>query len=158
MHQLCPSRNRGRREHRMLAAPASLACKRTCALCARKQRQGSRNNRRSLRNGLTAYTWSPRCAGLFGHRRLAFVTRGLISASGDRDRTISPYAIRASSLRAPRPSLPAANVRDDRDTPLRSRRDARTIRMICVSDKENYFCIEGLTSFRKISPSGKSNP
>ena len=27
-----------------------------------------------------------------GHRRLAFVTQGLIPASGDRDRTISPSA------------------------------------------------------------------
>jgi hypothetical protein len=53
-----------------------------------------------------------------GHRRLAFVTQGLIPASGDRDRTISPSALRASSLRAPRPSHPRLNVRDDRDTPL----------------------------------------
>jgi hypothetical protein len=45
-----PRKLRGRRECRMLAAPASLACKES-ALYARKQRQGSRNTRHSLRNG-----------------------------------------------------------------------------------------------------------
>jgi len=72
-------------------------CVQRSALCARKKSQGSRNTRHSLRNGFTAYTWSPRCTGLFGHRRLALVTQDLIPASGDRDRTISPYATRASS-------------------------------------------------------------
>ncbi len=58
---------------------------------------------RSLRNGVTAYTWSPRCTGLSGHRRLALVTQCLISASGDRDRTISPSASTRSSSRKTRP-------------------------------------------------------
>ena len=61
-------------------------------LCARKQRQVQPEHRHSLRNGFTAYTWSPRCAGLVSHRRLAHRSQGLIPASGDRDRTISPYA------------------------------------------------------------------
>src|SRR6185312_5817194 len=33
---------------------------------------------------------------------------------------------------------------------------ARTIRLICVSEKEKYLCTEVLTRFLKISPSGKS--
>src|ERR1043166_8975425 len=53
-----------------------------------------------------------------GHRRRAFVTRGLIRASGDRDRTISPSAPARSSAAPSRPSHPRLNVRDDRDTPL----------------------------------------
>jgi hypothetical protein len=71
--------------------------------CARKHRQGSRNNRHSLRNGFTAYTWSPRSTGLVSLRRLAFVTQGLTPASGDRDRTTSPYALARSSSRQTRP-------------------------------------------------------
>src|SRR5882724_9020109 len=51
------------------------------------------------------------------------VSKNLIPASGDRDRTISPYAFGASSLHQPRPSHPASHVRDDRDTPLQRRRD-----------------------------------
>jgi hypothetical protein len=74
---------------------------------ARKQRQGSRNSRHSLRNGFTAYTCSPRCAGLFGHRRPANVPQDLIPASGDRDHTISPYAPAHSSRAPERPSQPA---------------------------------------------------
>jgi hypothetical protein len=35
-------------------------------------------------------------------------------------------------------------------------RDGRTIRLIFVSGKANYFYGEGLTRFRKIRPSGKS--
>jgi len=60
----------------MQAAPASLACKRT-ALLRTQETTGQPDNRHSLRNGFTAYTWSPRCTGLSGHRRLALVTRGL---------------------------------------------------------------------------------
>jgi hypothetical protein len=44
---------------------------------------------------VTAYTRSPRCTGLSGHRRLALVTQGLIPASGDRDNTTSPSASNA---------------------------------------------------------------
>ena len=114
-----------------------------CALCARKKPQGSRNNRRSLRNSFTAYTWSPRSTGLVSLRRLALVTRGLIPASGNRDRTISPYAIRASSLRASRPSHPAAHVRDDREAPLRRRRDGR-IQSQFSEKRKQLFSREGL--------------
>ena len=128
----------GRREHRMLAAPASLACKKRCTLRTQDQ-QGSQDNRRPLRNGLTAYTWSPRCTLPVSHRRLAHRSQDLIPASGNRDRTISPYAIRASSLRAPRPSHPAPNVRDDRDTPLQWRRDAGIKSCLSEKRKQNIF-------------------
>ena len=88
---------------------------------------------------VTAYTCSPRCAGLFSHRRFMFVTRSLIPASGDRDRTISPSALRASSLRTSRPSHPAPRqVTIGRNAPLAGR-DGRNIRLIFVSEKENYF-------------------
>ena len=114
---VAPLDPRGHRECRMLAAPASLACKRN-ALLRTQAITGQPDNRHSLRNGVTAYTWSPRCAGLSGHRRRVLVTRGLISASGDRDRTISPSASHHSSVDARRPSHPAPTPRDDREAPL----------------------------------------
>ena len=112
---------------------------RRCASCARKQRQGSRNSRHSPHNGFTAYTWSPRCAGLSGHRRLAFATRDLIPASGNRDRTISPSASAHSSRAPQRPSHPATRqVTIGLNAPLAGR-DRRNIRLICPYEKANYF-------------------
>src|SRR5262249_38601998 len=102
--------------------PRALRAKES-ALCARKHQQGSRDNRRSLRNGFTAYTWSPRCTGHYGHRRLAFVTRGLIPASGNRDRTISPYAPARSSRAPRRPPQPASTFVTIASRPSGRRRD-----------------------------------
>ena len=48
---------------------------------------------------LTAYTCSPRCTGLFSHRRpRERLARSWIPASGDRDHTISPSASHAARL------------------------------------------------------------
>jgi hypothetical protein len=73
----------------------------------------------SLRNGFTAYFALSPVTGLFCHRRLRNTFRKLdasVGASGPHD-----FAVRVSIARlaAPkRPSHPAPNVRDDRDTPL----------------------------------------
>ena len=69
---------------------------------ARKQvTTGTPKRRHSLRNGLTAYTCSPWCTGLFSHHRLAdHRLRNLIPASGDQDHTILPYEPVALVLRA----------------------------------------------------------
>ncbi len=150
-----PSPSRGRREHRMLAAPASLACKRNALL--RTQETTGQPEQPAFPaqwfDGL--YAFSP-VSGLFSHRRLVFVTRGLIPASGDQDRAISPYARSCFASAAHASIASRRHVRDDRETPLRWSGTGRTIRLICVSGKANYFCKEGLTRFRKISPSGKS--
>jgi len=98
-------------------------------------------------NGVTAYTRSPRCAGLSGHRRLAFVTRGLIPASGDRDNTTSPSVSTRSSGAPARPSHPASHARDDRETPLWRRRDERETIIFFRKTEAKYFCGEGLTCF-----------
>ena len=74
-------------------------------ICARKQRQGSRDNRRSLRNGLTAYTWSPRCAGLLATVACELVIRRLdpgVGGSGPHD-----FAVRAGRARLALPSRPS---------------------------------------------------
>jgi len=94
--------------------------------------QGSRNNRHSPRNGFTAYTWSPRCAGL-----LATVppgqARGLIPASGDRDRTISPSASAALVLRSIRGHrIPASRfVTIGRNVPLHRGGMRENVLVIC---------------------------
>ena len=106
MPQRPPSKDRRARGTPDAGCTRKPCVQRTCALCARKQYRFSRNNRHSPRNGFAAYKWSPRCAGLFSHRRLVFVTRGLISASGDRDRTISPSAKMLSSTRFKRAEHP----------------------------------------------------
>jgi hypothetical protein len=109
-----------------------------CALCARKQHRAAEQPAFPAQ-WVTAYTCSPRCAGLVSHRRLTHRSQGLIPASGNRDRTISPSALRASSLRAPRPSHPAPRqVTIGRNAPLAGR-DGRNIRLICTSEKANYF-------------------
>ncbi len=82
------------------------------------------SHRHSLRNGFTvSFVLSP-VTGLCCHRRRrdARKTPGIIAnltpASGRQDHTIAVRISRASSPRRLRPSLPAPNVRDDRDTPL----------------------------------------
>ena len=86
--------------------------------------QVRRNSRPSLRNGLRLMARSPRCPGLIATvvRRLS--AANLIPASGDRDHTLSPSASARFVCRATRPSHPAPNVRDDRETPLVWEQDA----------------------------------
>ena len=117
---------RGRREHRMLAAPASLACRKVCTLRTQAT-TGQPEQPAFPAQWVTAYTWSPRCAQLFGHRRLTFVTQDLIPASGDRDRTTSPSASAAFVSRSIcGHRIPAPRISDDRPKrPSSSRRDAR---------------------------------
>ena len=114
-----PSETRGRREGRVPTdTHGPRATKST-----RQNHRFSRSSRPSLRNGFTAYSCSPRCAGLFGHRQPhdAFASRGLAPASGCQDHTTSPSATSRARLRAscPRPSQPASTYRDDAYAPLR---------------------------------------
>src|ERR1700758_2183872 len=61
-----PSNVRGRRECRALNAPAASCAK---VESTRVVTTGTPIHRHSLHNGFTAYTRSPRCAGLDSHRR-----------------------------------------------------------------------------------------
>ena len=110
----------------MQAAPVSLACKKG-ALCARKQQQGSPNNRHSLRNGLRLIRDLPGVPGLLASVALRNVSQDLTPASGGQDHTTSPSASATFVARAiPRPSHPRPTVRDDRPKrPSSSRQDAR---------------------------------
>jgi hypothetical protein len=72
--------------------PRALRAKKS-ALCARKQHRAAEQPALPAQ-WVTAYTCSPRRAGLSGHRRLPRnVARNLIPASGNRDHTISPSAV-----------------------------------------------------------------
>jgi hypothetical protein len=108
-------------EDRVRAAPEV-----SCALMheaknAHEHTGSAVNNRPSLRNGVTAYFVLSPVNGLscHCHRRDAKHHRRLdasVAASGPHD-----FAVRFRAVRQERyshPSLPAPNVRDDRETPL----------------------------------------
>ena len=89
---------------------------------------------------LTAAPRSPWCTGLVSHHRSAIRPAELDTSVG----VSGPHglAVRISAPRrgAPtRPSHPASHVRDDRDTPLRWRRDAQRQSYISVKRKGNIF-------------------
>ena len=130
----------------MQAAPASLACKEN-ALNARKQRQGSQNNRHSLRNGLRLIRDLPGVPGLLASVTCRFVTRRLdasVGAPGPRD-----FAVRIaprSSYRVQRVHrIPAPRVVTiGRNVPLAGAGWAKLI-MVFRKTEAKYFCAEGLT-------------
>jgi hypothetical protein len=100
---------------------------------------GRRQTRPSLRDGfngfLRARPGDRACC--LRRQRIA----NLISASGYQAHTTSPSAF-APFVNAPpkRPSHPAPNVRDDRDTPLFSGAGWREVlEMICPTGKVKYF-------------------
>jgi hypothetical protein len=76
----------------------SLACK--SKKHASKSPQVRRTIRHSLRDGVTAYTWSPRCTGLFSHRRPEIITPGLdpsVGRSGPHDFAVRCQVARQST-------------------------------------------------------------
>ena len=78
-------------------------------------------SRHSLRDGVTAYSGLSLVIGLSCHhpRAMRKHCRELTPASRHQDHTASPSASCALVIsRLRRPSLPASNVRDDRETPL----------------------------------------
>ena len=80
----------------------------------------------------------------------------LAPASGRQDHTTSPSAPAPLVLRRQNVHRIPPRVRDDRDTPLLSRRDGANIRLIWVSEKAKYFFRGGWTGESKNRPSGKS--
>ena len=100
--------------------PRALRAKKS-ALCARKQRQGSRNNRHSLRNGLRLIR---DLLGAPGFRatvaaRMSARLDPSIGGSGPHDFAVR--IARASSCALMRPSQSRTNVRDEASAPLRER-------------------------------------
>src|SRR5882757_6434477 len=87
-----PSKDRGRRESRVRAAPA--VSRAICTTESAHEHTGSAESiRPSLRNGFTAYFVLSPVNGLSCHRRCAGMTqRNLTPASGRQDHTTSPSA------------------------------------------------------------------
>jgi hypothetical protein len=149
-----PPKVRGRREDRVPIAPMG-------PVQQKKHGVGPQVNRSSAglpcASGLRLIARSPRCTGLFSHRRLAGVSgpsgptspvsQDLIPASGDQDHTPSP-SVSAAFVNCANTSIASPpNVRDDRDPPLLKRvRTARTIRLMRASDKAKYFCRKDWTN------------
>ena len=108
-------------------------------------------------SGVTAYTRSPWSAGLSSLHRPGIITRNLIPASGDQDHAISPSAncaVRPTGN--PRPSHPAAYVRDDRDTPLFGGGMRRPYTRFSLLKKRNIFTA-GLETAEPVETSGENS-
>jgi hypothetical protein len=123
---------------------------------------GTPKHRHSLRNGFNGLSsCSPRCSGLVGHRHLAHTAcrtearhRQLarldpsVGGSGPHDLAVRRGCFRRRAKRAEhprRPSHPASNVRDDRDTsPLGGSGCGETI-INFRKTEEKYFWREGWT-------------
>jgi hypothetical protein len=82
---------------------------------------------------------SPRGPGFFAPVASRILPRNLTPASGCQDHTTLPSAdTRPRQKRRPRPLHPAPNVRDDRETPLRERRDDSIYRCFYQAVKRNF--------------------
>jgi hypothetical protein len=160
-------RKAGRRECRMLGAPA--AARALVGSTRVSHRRLAETVRHSLRDGLQAYSvLSPECrrsAGLVSLRRLPrrIGPKGRYRQHARLDTSVGVpgphgFAVRACRARlAPpaRPSHPAPASVTIAIRPLRSGMGG-DIHLICISEKEKYFRQRALTGIRKISPSGKS--
>ncbi len=112
--------------------------------------------RHSLRGGFTAYTCSPRCTGLFSHRRLEVITQDLIPASGDQDHTISPSAPAALVSRSPcvHRIPPPTFVTIGRSAPPERAGCGKT-KHIFLKNGSEIFEANGLTLCKRLSPLAK---
>jgi hypothetical protein len=78
-----------------------------------------------------------------------------VEASGPHGFAVRERRIRLS--RRPRPSHPALNVRDDRETPLpKERGTGELVDLICPTGQAKYFSRGGWTGFSENCPTGKS--
>jgi len=148
---------RGRRECRMLAAPASLACKENALFAHASNDRFSRNNRHSPRNGLRLIRDLLGAPGSLATVTLRIITARLdpsVGGSGPHD-----FAVRTGCPRLvqpPRPSHPAPNVRDDREPPLWRERDGRKETNDLPDGATPLFSREGLNRRIKLKGFAKS--
>jgi hypothetical protein len=116
----------------------------------------SQNIRHSLRDGVTAYTCSPRRPGFVASVTSRITPRSLTPASGGQDHTTLPSASRAARQATRlRPSHPDPYVRGGARSPLWWNQDGRRICMIPISDKAKYFSWEGWTGRNRLRLLGK---
>ena len=141
-----PPEIRGRREDRMLAAPAV-----SRAICANKnahEHTGSAGaSRPSLRSGFTAcFVLSPE-NGSFASVAGGTLPANLTPAPRRQDHTTSPYASCALVYCAIRVHRISPRVRDDREPPLVTGETRGIMPLICPTARAEYFCAMGWTGF-----------
>ncbi len=118
-----PSKHKRAREGRMHGRTRGPRARKNAA---RESPRVRPKHRPSLRNGVNGLYALSRVYRAFCHRRPAeTLSRDLTPASGRQDHTTSPSAQRHSSSDAAASIASRAHVRDDRDTPLVSRKSAR---------------------------------
>src|SRR5450631_4011286 len=119
--------------------------------CAHERTGHTGITRHSPRNGFTAYTCPPRRPGFFAtvarvpYRELDTS----VGVSGPHD-----FAVRFKRFRQrryPRPPHPRPTLMTLRNAPL-SGRDGESYSLICISEKQKYFCQRGWTSTPPTSP------
>jgi hypothetical protein len=154
---LAPSKQRGRREDRVRAAPA-VSCAMCTKRCAHEHTGSAETLRPSPRNGFTTYIALSLATGLSCHHHRRDTSRQLdasVGASGPHD-----FAVRVGAVRQERRCVHRIppHVRDDREPPLSSGETGEVIALICPTAKATYFSREGWTakssSATLICPSG----
>ena len=152
---VCPLENRGRREDRVLAAPA------VSRADAHKEHAHEHTGsaeafRPSLRSGLTAYfVLSPENGSLASVAAQGVNPTQLdasTAASGPHDFAVRFMRVRLARLRVHRIS---PRVRDDREPPLVTGETRGVKSLICPTARAEYFCARGWTGFGVICPSGR---
>src|SRR5436305_5768359 len=81
----------------------------------------------------------------------------LAPTSGRQDRTASPSASALFVKSAACVHRIPPHVRDDREPPLMSRRDAGVLKLIWVSCEAEYFCRGGLDDPNHVDPAQKNS-
>jgi hypothetical protein len=134
-----PSKNRGRKEDRVRAAPVVSCAKMHVAKSAHEHTGSAETLRPSLRNGFTAYiVLSPARPGLLvtvarKKRELLENLTPAIGASGPHDFAVRLSHARQSQLS--RPSLPDPRFVTNAQTPLWWDGMAQEVKVICLRDQ-----------------------
>jgi hypothetical protein len=103
----CPSKDRGRRECRVLGTPAAARAKVESTRVSHYRH--AETFRHSLRDGLRLMARSPRCTGLFSHRRSRIIFHELdpsVGGSGPRAFAVRPQRVRLAHQSVHRIPLP----------------------------------------------------
>jgi hypothetical protein len=148
---IVPPETGGRREDRVLPAPAVPRAVCAMARAAHEHTGSGGASRPSLRNGLTAYLVLSPENGDFASviRKALSPLADLMPAPRHQDHTTSPYASGAHVARAVGVHRIPPRVRDVRERPS-SGGTGGVMRVIWGDKEVEYFCGEGLTRFRKI--------
>jgi hypothetical protein len=140
---IVPRKQRGRRECRALSRTHSLVCSKKAH---EFETTGEPKHPAFPAQWFTAYrALSPVYRAFLATVVSRNVSQDLIPASGDQDHTPLPSAFAYVRLtQRTRPSHPAANVRDDRDTSLLWSRTRKLRPLICPTTQEEFLARPGV--------------